>query len=307
VTYSFPTRRSSDYACTINNNQFGASFTGKSARGDIRLTDLALNGSAAYGLSAVRCQGTVVGGSNFSRGGDWGAYINDSSLTLSSATISGSADGIKSTLSELTLQYMRLTGNATGIHSDADQNLVMQSSVIDNSSAWALRRIDGSSQLTNCVVANNENGFYFESPAQANVWNVTVVGSEQYGVHVNAGLVSLRNTIVVGAGQGVGVHRAAGLLNMSHNLVFGFATNFSGVAPDENTVVKNPRFANAAGGDYRLSKGSPAINAGVDLLGYVDQDFLGQARPAYRRWEIGAYEYTTDDASLRVLQWNEKR
>ena len=94
---------------------------------------------------------------------------------------------------------------------------------------------------------------------------------------------------------------------MANNMIYGFATNYSGLTPDANTVFKNPRFTNAAGGDYSLAKGSPAINAGADLAGYVDVDLAGSPRPAFKRWEIGAYEYLQEAASLRILQWAEKK
>jgi hypothetical protein len=142
---------------------------------------------------------------------------------------------------------------------------------------------------------------------QVNVWNTTVAGSSQYGMHLDGGAASLRNSIFYGSGTGTGWYRTAGTLTSSHNLVYGFATNFSGVTPDADTQVKNPRFVNAGAGDYRLLKGSPAINAGTDLLGLVDEDIQGNARPAYQRWEIGAHEYLTDDASLRILTWTEKK
>jgi hypothetical protein len=96
-------------------------------------------------------------------------------------------------------------------------------------------------------------------------------------------------------------------MTTANNLVFGFAANFSDVTPDDNTQSKNPRFVNAAGGDFRLAKGSPAINAGFNMQGIVDTDMLGNPRPSFKRWEIGAYEYLEDDASLRILQWTEEK
>jgi hypothetical protein len=248
-----------------------------------------------------------VSSGDFSTGGDWGLFSDDSELTLSNATISDSTYGVQSTLSALTLQNVRITGAATGIHSNSDQSLVVHSSRIENCSDWGLRQQLGNSQLINCLAANNARGFYVESATQANVWNTTLAGNGSYGLYLNAGVLDVRNSIIAGTGTGTGVHRAAGLLASSHNLVYGFATNFAGVTPDDNTLVKSPRFTNEAGGDYRLSKVSPAINAGVDLLGYVNQDILGQARPNVRRWDIGAYEYVSDDASLRVIEWAEKR
>ena len=96
-------------------------------------------------------------------------------------------------------------------------------------------------------------------------------------------------------------------MSVSHNLVHGFTTNFSGVTPDADNVTTNPRFTNAATGDYTLAMGSPAINAGLSLVGFADADIAGIPRPTKLRWEIGAYESTLEGASLRILQWTGKK
>jgi hypothetical protein len=156
-------------------------------------------------------------------------------------------------------------------------------------------------------VTNNASGLYFDNTTQAQVWNSTVVSTGLYGIYQTAGVADVRNTIFVGNDQGIGMFCSAGTLNHSHNLVYGFATNFSGVLPEENTVTTNPRFSNPSGGDFTLAMGSPAINAGLDAVGYADADIAGNPRPSKKRWEIGAYESLLEGASLRVLEWAETR
>jgi hypothetical protein len=59
-----------------------------------------------------------------------------------------------------------------------------------------------------------------------------------------------------------------------------------------NNLTTAPRFRNAATGDFRLQKGSPAIDAGVDLRSQgVTTDFEGHPRPQGNAFDIGADEF----------------
>jgi len=61
----------------------------------------------------------------------------------------------------------------------------------------------------------------------------------------------------------------------------------------------NPGFVNVADGDednwdFSLGAGSPAIDNGLDLsaeFGF-NWDFRGNARPAGKGWDIGAFEHS---------------
>ncbi len=60
-------------------------------------------------------------------------------------------------------------------------------------------------------------------------------------------------------------------------------------------VIAEPKFKNAAGGDYRLRQGSPLIGAG-DLAAYRDSavsatDVVGNKRIRRNALSIGCYEY----------------
>ena len=76
-------------------------------------------------------------------------------------------------------------------------------------------------------------------------------------------------------------------------------TGFSGEGP--NTIVLDGSsgiMVDAADGDFYLTAGSPAIDAGTDLsASRFTTDFDGTARPqdgdrdGTTSWDIGAYEY----------------
>lgn len=59
-----------------------------------------------------------------------------------------------------------------------------------------------------------------------------------------------------------------------------------------NLAVGTESFVNDKGGDFRLTAGSPAIDAGEDLSAKgVGCDVTGKPRPAGKAFDIGAYEY----------------
>ncbi len=72
---------------------------------------------------------------------------------------------------------------------------------------------------------------------------------------------------------------------------------------EPNKVTAAPLFVNAAGGNFALQAGSPAVNAASPTeeaafaafqarYGFsIRKDFAGTARPQGARWDIGAYEY----------------
>ncbi len=72
---------------------------------------------------------------------------------------------------------------------------------------------------------------------------------------------------------------------IDHNLFYG-----DGGVMGTDVVIGDPKFRNAAAGDFYLLSGSPAIDAGSPS-GAPGTDFDGRTRPQGAGVDIGAYEY----------------
>jgi len=125
------------------------------------------------------------------------------------------------------------------------------------------------------------------------IWNIPNNGAGTHGIVVDyADNVSAWNNTISGVegtcaefiGNG---HRVANLLcyGNSDNRVIGGTqtTNLSGV---------DPHWVNAAGGDFRLQAGSPAIDVSTPVPGYTS-DAAGTPVAQGPAPDAGAYEFTT--------------
>lgn len=266
------------------------------ARALLTLSDSELSGNSGYGLlsSGVSTQLQRVSIS----GNQTGLQHSDGPLTIEDSVVSRnrgvgiSVAGVNaSALTTLTARRNQLTGNQRGI------------------SAWNVN----AAALLNNVLRGNSYGLLTQTIAgQADVWNNTLVDN-QIGIHHGAGIATVRNNLVVyGDGTAtvpntVGIDNSRqGTLTHGSNLLSGHATPYLGTAPGVGDVLKPPRFVDYAQGDFRLAKGSPAINAGTSTGGLITRDLVGTQRPMFDAFEIGAYEYSEKDGSVRIVQWNEQ-
>jgi hypothetical protein len=126
------------------------------------------------------------------------------------------------------------------------------------------------------------------------VFNNTFVGSQRLGIHVDnaaAWNLFIRNNIIVNNGSAdVQVDHAMSV-TVENNLLSTQVVNSigSGLTASGN-FVDDPLFMNAAGNDYHLQSGSPAIDraSGTDV---PTTDFDGNVRPIGSAADLGAFEY----------------
>jgi len=157
--------------------------------------------------------------------------------------------------------------------------------------------------LINVLFGNNrawEQGtaLYVRDSSETRILHTTIAASEQMttaAVYVEAGTVGITNTLI--ASHAVGIQNVNGSIFQDYTLFFANGTNLSGtVAGGSHSLTGDPAFVDPSADDYRLGKGSAAIDAGIDTG--ITHDLDGTARPQGNGVDIGAYEATTIPVSL---------
>lgn len=200
--------------------------------------------------------------------------------------------------------------------------------VTDNSNSAGTVFFSGRSMIANCLIAGNRAapitgfttpvgaGAVFYEGAEATVVNSTFVSNNAttglagaLGVAFDS-RVDLRNTIMWGntaaLGPSIGHLQFAGSIRsklmIDHSLVEGgqgqiFTDGLQTLQWMASNLTTDPRFANPAGGNYRLLSASPAINAGDSgaIPPWITSDLGGGARVLGGEIDLGAYESCLSD------------
>ncbi len=266
-------------------------------------------------LSVANCSATANSGA--------GVYsAQGTSVSITNSDLSGNGYGFRDNDSKAVSIWNSTASNnlQDGILAESTDALVVERSKVLNNGNWGLySNLTQSAAIKNNVVAGNKYGVRVgDAGTGADVWNNTISNSTtSYGVYASSGAVRVHNNIIAGNGTyGLGSDQAT--LIHSHNLVSGHSTGTdfwkTGLSPAQAEALrtpdepnKPPRFVDPLANDYRLAKGSPAINAGLNAPGIVDMDLLGNARPMFVVTEMGAYEYVDKSGSVRPLTWYERK
>ncbi|HYG86190.1 MAG TPA: choice-of-anchor Q domain-containing protein [Azospirillum sp.] len=173
-----------------------------------------------------------------------------------------------------------------------------------------------SGQVQNNLVGNvvGDGITTWHDATNLKILNNTVFQARGAGVMIGSGdhyhtkspndYSQISNNILYDNAKGIQEHGNVGSSNAyTNNLVYGNRTNWllrSGKAT--GTVSADPKFINyvrSGDGDYRLSPGSPAIDAG-DSTNAPAVDLDGVSRPQSKGVDIGAYECVLPDRSKRA-------
>lgn len=300
-------------AVTVSGNVDGFQFTNNYVH-DNDNDGLVLVGDGRFKGKAVctpaaknRARNGFVGNNKMernSRGGNPGYPDND--FNAGGIYANGAAD--------VTIAYNTCTENDLGIKVGSEvsekvcQGITVRDNLIyDNLSSGI--RAGGSDMYrgwaSNCKFLNNtlyHNDTEKSGRGEINLWksrdlffssNIVYTGSQNLTVVKSLGPeyvynISLNNNIYYGSGGSRGL-RFKGPDTGS----VGLNMWIQKTKQDSNSRIADPRFANAAKGDFRLLGNSPAIDFGDPA--YVpaedEADFAGSARVNGRAVDCGAYEF----------------
>ncbi len=159
--------------------------------------------------------------------------------------------------------------------------------------------------------ASNNGGGIFIHTTNPVIRNNTIVannatgpGQGIYMVPVSAAPTIVNNII---ANNNYGIARPGGAFNgvENYNDVWNNATNYYYISSGPNDISADPSFVNAAGDNYQLNTGSPAIDAGTNTSAPAT-DIDGVARPKDGNGDgsaitdMGAHEASPPEAQLAV-------
>lgn len=155
-----------------------------------------------------------------------------------------------------------------------------------------IRVDDAEATIINCIVRDStEEGIYVRDTSTVAIWNCTVAHNAHDGIEVDNGTVTITNSVLA-YNNDDGLDRDGGSVTHRYNLSYGNGSrNFEGTSSHATELQSNPQFADASGRDYHLQSSSPAVNAGTDAAGTVDDDLDGISRPIGSAWEMGCYEF----------------
>jgi hypothetical protein len=141
---------------------------------------------------------------------------------------------------------------------------------------------------------NGKNGaglFLDKGPVEVlhtTIANLTQVTGQAIYANAGAETITIQNTIMASYTTGL-AHEFGTQVNSTNNLYFGAVMTETGGVNSANAVVGDPRFVDPAAGDYHLSLGSAAIEAGA--ASGVIEDWEDDPRPVGNLADIGVDEF----------------
>jgi hypothetical protein len=203
--------------------------------------------------------------------------------------------------------------------------LMVNSMIISNTFAGAVNSGGGGvgmingGRMRNCLVAGNSSlaggttagGVYLYSIGNGGgfVESCTIVSNVAYskggGLYLNQTNSYVTNCIVYGNTASAGSDKTDvkyWTTPDTNALAYCLFTSALSPTPNLGNITNaNPRFVNAAGGDYRLLPASPCRDAGINqawMVGATDLDSKARVVPAEGTVDMGAYEMPFQSGSL---------
>ena len=266
--------------CTIQGNSSFGGSEGIGGGGVYIQDNGTLNHCLISGNTATKVTGTggAGGGVMMQYGGD----LNNCIISNNSASINGGG-GVEMAaggrLNNSTICYNTTSGGGGGVQLEsggAIYNCLVYANSAGDQGGGAY--LVGGGALNNCTLAGNTSqadggGAYLFEGGTLN--NCIVYGNTQSGAW---------NIGVFGAGSTVRYTCSPGLSGSGN-------------------ITNNPAFVNAAANNYRLSAGSPCINAGTNAYVQGATDLDGTSRIIGGVVDMGAYE-STSGSTANGISWS---
>ena len=203
--------------------------------------------------------------------GDWDSiYLNGGQATFNHVTLEygGGPDSLNSGLISLTA---------------AGSVVTVSNSVLSQGFYKGINAEYGTVNVNNCLIAGCDRGIQAGLNGQTlvNIINCTL-DNNNYGLFAHGGIMNVANTIVADSlSYGAAFCCGSSLALFEHNDVWsGAGVNYSGISDQtgiNGNISANPKFLNAAQGNYELNYGSHAIDAADGTLAPLS-DLTGAPR-----------------------------
>jgi hypothetical protein len=263
--------------------------------------------SYASGGGLYTSKPATIQDSTFDRNYSWGGggvYGYYAAITVTRSTFKNNSAGYGGAIGALVIQAMgsdflsNRAVNKGGAMQAQDITLsgtrfISNTSGAPGGSLWVVNRLDA----VNTLFAGNQAGWGAAvlqlDGSQYTLRHVTIAHpslGDGPAIQLASGTANITDTII--ASYTIGISQTGGLLNTDYDLFF-TATPTQTAGGTLNwglhNLKVNPRFVNPAAGDYHLSVGSPAADAGTNVG--VTTDLDGIMRPLGEGYDIGAYEF----------------
>ena len=234
-------------------------------------------------------------------GGVYGVYLNtNAELVARDCNIhdNGSASGagfIVNGSSTLEATDCTISDNYRGCFAIGDTTTFLRCR-FENNSTYGILCQGGAVTAKNCLITGGmsaQSVMANGDPANnVTLQNCTIADGSNNGIRCYGGVFAVTNCVIAN-NAAYGIAYSGGTLTRTNNLLHGnTGGEYFGTTQDGTEIVDDPLFVSST--DYRLRTLSPAIDAGTDLTGTVDDDIDGTPRPDNSAWDIGCYEMAPD-------------